>query len=144
MGTRADVYLGKDEHAEWLGSIAWDGYPEGLPKVITASRQEQGYRGAVAYFVQERDDGTHPDQGWPWPWNNSRTTDCAYTFSDDEVWCSRFGRPWARVHDYLRWTEEQSDDYSKQKQKVLFPDMSARKATTFGERSGLIILEARK
>ena len=26
MGTRADFYLGEGSAAEWLGSVAWDGY----------------------------------------------------------------------------------------------------------------------
>lgn len=30
MGTRADFYVGVGEQAEWLGSIAWDGNPEGI------------------------------------------------------------------------------------------------------------------
>lgn len=30
MGTRADFYVGRGESAEWLGSIAWDGYPSGI------------------------------------------------------------------------------------------------------------------
>jgi len=27
MGTRADFYVGRGETAEWVGSVAWDGYP---------------------------------------------------------------------------------------------------------------------
>ena len=30
MGTRADFYIGKGTDAEWLGSIAWNGYPDGI------------------------------------------------------------------------------------------------------------------
>lgn len=30
MGTRADFYVGKGPNAEWLGSTAMDGYPEGI------------------------------------------------------------------------------------------------------------------
>jgi len=26
MGTRADFYVGMGKDAEWLGSVAWDGY----------------------------------------------------------------------------------------------------------------------
>jgi hypothetical protein len=33
MGTRADFYVGRGETAEYLGSIAWDGYPDGLMRV---------------------------------------------------------------------------------------------------------------
>jgi hypothetical protein len=30
MGTRADFYIGRGTEAEWLGSVAWDGYPGGV------------------------------------------------------------------------------------------------------------------
>ena len=30
MGTRADLYIGRGTDAEWIGSVAWDGYPSGL------------------------------------------------------------------------------------------------------------------
>ena len=26
MGSRADFYIGEGTEAEWLGSVAWDGY----------------------------------------------------------------------------------------------------------------------
>jgi hypothetical protein len=29
MGTRADFYVGRGKDAEWLGSVAFDGYPSG-------------------------------------------------------------------------------------------------------------------
>ena len=34
MGTRADFYIGRGATAEWIGSIAWDGYPDGIPAPI--------------------------------------------------------------------------------------------------------------
>jgi hypothetical protein len=37
MGTRADFYIaieGETPHLEWLGSIAFDGYPEGIPPSV--------------------------------------------------------------------------------------------------------------
>jgi len=30
MGTRADFYVGIGPEAEWVGSIAYDGYPDGV------------------------------------------------------------------------------------------------------------------
>jgi hypothetical protein len=30
MGTRADFYVGRGPDAEWLGSVAMDGYPSGV------------------------------------------------------------------------------------------------------------------
>ncbi len=32
MGTRADFYTGRGQTAQWLGSIAWGGYPVGTER----------------------------------------------------------------------------------------------------------------
>jgi hypothetical protein len=42
MGTRADFYVGRGGQAEWLGSIAWDGYPSGIDKWVFSVSTEQG------------------------------------------------------------------------------------------------------
>lgn len=34
MGTRADFYVGTGANAEWLGSIAYDGHPDTIYKVL--------------------------------------------------------------------------------------------------------------
>lgn len=40
MGTRADFYVKRTDHLLWLGSIAWDGYPDGIDEsVIGAPRR---------------------------------------------------------------------------------------------------------
>ena len=142
MGTRADFYVGKGLKAEWLGSIAWDGYPEGIPTTIASSRTEKGYRDAVISFLDERDDATKPEQGWPWPWKTSHTTDCAYTFTDDEVWCTWFGRPWRTIHEVLQHIDDEDWNgvWSEESKTAEFPDMSDRQKVTMGARSGLIIL----
>lgn len=40
MGTRADFYVGRGPEAEYLGSIAWDGHPEGMPSELLRSSAE--------------------------------------------------------------------------------------------------------
>ncbi len=144
MGTRADFYVGKGKDAEWLGSIAWDGYREGISESILAATSEQFYRKAVADFLAERNDGTTPDMGWPWPWDDSGTTDCSYWFFDGKVWDAT-GRP----EIYTPCTEEAPDQdededayeaWREGKERVEFPDMSARKNVTFGRRSGLLVI----
>ena len=40
MGTRADFYVGKGKDSEWLGSIAWDWYPDGIPDNILDAESE--------------------------------------------------------------------------------------------------------
>ena len=94
MGTRADFYVGRGEQAEWLGSIGWDGYPSGIPDTVLNAHHEAAYRAAVAAFFATRDDVTLPEQGWPWPWNDSRITDYAYAFDEGGVYYSYFGHDW--------------------------------------------------
>ena len=92
MGTRADFYVGKGSDAEWIGSIAWDGYPEGIAPRIFTAKTEKTYRKRVeAFFENDRNDVTRPKDGWPWPWEDSCTTDYAYTFHKGKVYVSSFG-----------------------------------------------------
>lgn len=135
MGTRADFYVGRDTKAEWLGSIGWDGYPDGIPDALLEAKTEQEFRDAVA-VLSERKDWTAPEMGWPWPWDNSNTTDYAYAFDASKVHGSCFGGKWFDP------TIESSDDgdYTLTDGAPDFPDMSARKAMTMGPRSGLIVV----
>jgi hypothetical protein len=136
MGTRADFYVGKGKDAEWLGSIAWDGYRAGIDTAVLQATDEATFREAVSAFAGSRRDWTSPDDGWPWPWDDSGTSDCSYWFFDGEVWDDRNGHymPCAKAIP--------DDDYKNTSglEPIDFPDMSARKNVTFGKRSGLIIL----
>ena len=86
MGTRADFYVGKGKDAEWIGSIAMDGYRDGIAGYILKAKNETVYRKAVETFLKSRDDARFPDQGWPWPWDDSGTSDCSYWFFDGQCW----------------------------------------------------------
>lgn len=132
MGTRSDYYVGRGEQAEWLGSKAWDGYPSGVPDSLLQAKDEESYRQAVATHIAEGDDGTTPDQGWPWPWNDSRTTDYAYAFEGGQVWASPFGYGWFKADG----PEPEESDWPKSKE--VFPDMSERKDIAWDKRSGLL------
>lgn len=134
MGTRADFYVGRGTDAEWLGSIGWDGYPDGIAGEVLGAQTEDEYRAAIAAHISCRDDFTAPGSGWPWPWDDSSTTDYAYAFDDGKVFASCFGREWFQA------SEEQPDrDGGKT---AVFPDMSSRKAVTLGPRSGLMVFTA--
>jgi hypothetical protein len=135
MGTRADFYVGRGETAEWLGSIAWDGYPNGIDTDVLKATTEEDYRGAVTVFLGSRNDSTLPERGWPWPWEDSRTTDYAYAFDEKKVYASCFGYGWFDPQD-----EEADHTPEGQRDTAVFPDMSARKNTRFDKGSGLIIL----
>ncbi len=93
MGTRADFYISRGDDAVWIGSIAWDGYPDGIPKALLEATDREVYRRIVNEFLQDRDDATFPEDGWPWPWDDSQLTDFAYAFEKDAVYCSCFGNP---------------------------------------------------
>ena len=134
MGTRADFYIGRGETAEWLGSIAWDGYPDGDAAETFGAETENQFRDMVRNFSAKRSDWTSPDQGWPWPWKDSRTTDYAYAFDGGKVFASCFGREWQEASNY--------DNEINGPETAVFPDMTDRKNVTFGERSGVIVVGA--
>ncbi len=134
MGTRADFYVGRTEEAEWLGSIAWDGYPEGMPAYVAEAGSEEEFRAAVAGLLAEGDSNTTPEMGWPWPWENSGTTDFAYAFDGGDVWVSGYGSPWVTFSAYDPEGDETRGD------PVTFPDMTKVSQPTLGPRSGLLVL----
>lgn len=135
MGTRADFYIGRSKNAEWIGSIAFDGYPSGNPKPLLNITNEAEYRAKVADLLNDKDTcATKPEQGWPWPWDDSATSDYAYAFDDGRVWATR-GASW--------WPAEAGEPDEETGQRCEFPDMSARKNVSL-ERSGMIFLRARR
>jgi hypothetical protein len=133
MGTRCDFYIGKGKAAEWLGSVAWDGNP-GCFQDIIRTKSDQEFRCAVMKELKNRDDATLPDDGWPWPWDDSRTTDYAITIFDGKVLASCFG------HDFFDPLAPPEDDYTGRKTKK-FPDMKSKRQTVpvLWPRSGLIV-----
>lgn len=139
MGTRADFYVGRGQGAEWIGSIAWDGYPSGIDPQVLNCTGEAAYRHAVAAFLADRQDKTLPADGWPWPWETSSTTDYAYAFDvgfGGRVWGSCFGGTW---FDATKEQPDSDDDAPKAE----FPDMSkAKQREKFGAHSGVILIGA--
>lgn len=133
MGTRADFYMGRGKDAEWLGSIAWDGYPEGIDKKILLAEIESEFRNFVSTFLQ-REDGTLPEQGWPWPWEDSNTSDYAYAFDNGVVYGTCFGHGWWVAKDGE--PQDQEEDIPKITD---WPNMKDRQNVTLGKRSGLMV-----
>jgi hypothetical protein len=150
MGTRAGFYIGRGKEAEWLGSIAWDGYPGGLgtddcskgrkveSKELLSVTTESEWRSAVKAMLESRNDATFPKDGWPWPWEDSGTTDYAYAFDGGKVYYSGFGGEW---QDPLKvYTEEEQEAIDAIGKTAVFPSMKSIQKVTFGGRSGLIIV----
>jgi hypothetical protein len=144
MGTRADFYVGKGKDAEWIGSIAWDGYRGGIADTVLLCKTEVGFRAAVKAFFASRDDVTLPATGWPWPWDDSRISDCSYWFFDDRVWDAK-GTP--EVYMPCDEPEAESDEEYEAsligRERIEFPNMANRKNVTAGARSGIILLAGR-
>jgi len=137
--TRADFYVGKGANAEWLGSIAWDGYRDGIDKQILHCKSPEAFRHAVKSFFADRDDVTLPENGWPWPWESSHLTDCSYWFFDDQAWdehdkcyvpCSR-----SEPEDDEGWVT-----FLEGCEQIDFPNMTDIQNVTFGRGSGLIVI----
>ena len=138
MGTRADFYVGRGPQAEWLGSIAFDGYPDGTPEPVLSVASEKDWREAVYRLLAEDDSASAPGHGWPWPWDDSRTTDYAYAFDGGQVWASSFGHEWFRPDPEAENCGEPEDSPKS----AVFPDMSRFKNVAYDKRSGLIIVSA--
>lgn len=140
MGTRSDFYIGRGESAEWIGSIAWDGYPSGINQLILRAKTAKTFRKHVAAMAESRDDFTKPEQGWPWPWSDSKTSDYAYAFDGDQVYMSCFGSTWKSYTEYVANGKVDDEDFWGEAKEAVFPDMSNKQAVTYGKRSGLIVV----
>lgn len=133
MGTRADFYVGRGKSMQWIGSIAWDGYPSGNPEPLLKLKTESEYRAAVANLMSDDDAGpTKPEQGWPWPWTTSETTDYAYAFDAGCVWGSK-GAAW--------WKGTDEPDEEQASELIQWPEMSTKRIAIPGSnRSGLTVI----
>lgn len=160
MGTRADFYIGRGADAEWLGSIAWDGYPPGITphgeKTVRRYNEmvhvdeewpagahlfdatnEADFRARVERFFQYRKDVTRPAEGWPWPWEDSCTTDYAYAFDGGTVWASCFGHAW---FDPRVVQDGDNGDMPGEKCAV-FPQFSKERMAPVGsDKSGVMVI----
>ena len=134
MGVRADFYIGRGKNAKWLGSIAWAGcprkenYPAGIDESLFKPRPEAEWQDLVEDLLRGRKDATLPHMGWPWPWEDSHTSDYAYAIENGTVYATHFGEYW---YDPLSGKRDATA--------VTFPDMSAiQKVTHDPDRSGVI------
>jgi len=94
MGSKADFYVGRDTDAEWLGSIAWDGMPAGIPRALLVVTDEEAWRTGVGNLLDARGDTFLPKNGWPWTWDSSHGTKYTYSFDAGRVWACCYGSSW--------------------------------------------------
>ena len=147
MGTRADFYIGIGPAAEWLGSVTYDGHPEYNGKGPLAADSEEAFRLAVATLLDDpKILSTSPSEGWPWPWEDSRTTDYAYAWTADRgAVLSVFGRPWVTLSELSARGDAYYEDEVKLRDDEVV-DMRSRKMDRDGvlAKSGLIILAGQR
>jgi hypothetical protein len=138
MGTRADFYVGRGPEAEWLGSIAWDGYD--VPLALREAQTEADFRLQVDAFLKTRDDATWPAEGWPWPWDTSELTDCAYAFDTNAVFEEYAGYWFSALSDNNE-REVMLERGPADLVRCTWPDMAARKKVKLGgPGSGIILI----
>lgn len=123
MGTRADFYYeDTKKQLHWIGSIGWDGYARGVDFLYRSPKTIPEFKTRVAKFLSTREDATLPKQGWPWPWETSKTTDYAYIFRKGKVYVSNYGSNAIEVENAIMLEERANacrtasfavNDYSK-------------------------------
>lgn len=90
MATRAAFWLGDPSNLaqrEWLGCVAYDGYPNGAVtadlEAVTAPEQLRAW---VAEHLALCSDFAAPSRGWPFPWDDDiYLTDFTYAFFDGQL-----------------------------------------------------------
>ncbi|QWF81031.1 hypothetical protein [Amycolatopsis sp. CA-230715] len=93
MSSNTDFYLGRGEHADWIGSLRGESYPDNFLAVpplrlaLTATGEDT-FRAAVADTLVVWEDerlgqGYRPELGWPWPWYSSHNSSWIITFDSE-------------------------------------------------------------
>ncbi len=138
MGTRADFYVRQDNQMKWLGSKGNDSYPNGVEEKVLKATTAEEFEAETEAFLKAKDDATFPNEGWPWPWNDGRSTDYSYIFENGKVMASWFGYPLFDPLEEEKEDEEESE-IKQAKMDGYFPDMSQLKNVKFdGKGSGVI------
>lgn len=140
MGTRADFYIAKSDSPDgldWQGSIAWDGYPDGIADAVLHAKTADEFSAALTTFFADRDDVTIPADGWPWPWDDSATTDFGYVLIEGRgvFYCPFGGDVYAAASSGRTPVADVA---------ISYPDMSDRRNVAQGSnRSGVIVVGLR-
>jgi hypothetical protein len=116
MGTRAQFFIGdpRDTEArEWLGTIAWDGYPDGDCGALAKASSEVGFRALVEHLKANRDDFCDRAQhGFPFPWRDDLfLTDFTYALFDGAVQMTCYHRGFVPLAEYVNGTDEFKEAY---------------------------------
>jgi hypothetical protein len=145
MGTRADFFIGVGPAAKWVGSVSYNGWPDddGAGAEPMAATSEAEFRAAVERVLSTwHPPVTRPEEGWPWPWEDFRTTDWAYAWDRARgPVTSQYGHDWMTA----RQLKELPRDLSYRGQRELrddeVPDMTKGKKADVLAKSGLMLLK---
>jgi hypothetical protein len=118
MGTRAQFFVGDPrniEAREWLGAVAWDGYPDGdIGEALKNVIVEKHFREAIAIIAKEREDFCDPSKNdFPFPWHDDLfLTDYTYAFFDGKVQFTYYHRGFIALNEY-RENAEIAEKYAE-------------------------------
>ncbi|MBN6034142.1 hypothetical protein [Amycolatopsis sp. 195334CR] len=123
MSSYTDFYLGRGEHAEWIGSLRGECYPENFlavpPVRLALTATEEGtFRAAIADALIVWEDeclghGYRPELGWPWPWYSSHASSWIITFDPEDAAVFATvggGVRWHRLDPRNPWFPDSEDD----------------------------------
>jgi len=150
MGTRAAFWIGDPrdkKNRQWLGCVAWDGYPEGLPELtekIPATEKE--FKEVVKEIKKEREDFADPKKGgWPFPWaDDIFLTDYTYAFFHDKVYVTVYHRGFVPLEEFLGWSDAKKRKYRKMRDDPTLENVSIDGQWDRRQPDSIIILQARK
>lgn len=117
MGTCAQFFIGDPrnvEAREWLGAVAWDGYPEGdIGEALNGADTEDSFREAILKIASQRDDFCDPAvRSFPFPWKDDLfLTDCTYALFDGQVQYASFHRGFVPLSARLSEDEMDEEDW---------------------------------
>ena len=117
MGTRAQFFIGDPQDVsgrEWLGCVAWDGYPSGdVGDLLKDVVSEGQFREAIDMLAEKRDDFCDPSKhSFPFPWRDDLfLTDVTYAWFGRSVQVTWFHRGFIPLAAYLAGSDEEREAY---------------------------------
>ena len=146
MGTRAAFWIGNPQDLdkrEWLGCVAFDGYPEGLPGIEDV-KTEKEFRAFIARKRAESTCFAKPEGGWPYPWDDDIfLTDYTYAFFDGKLQVTVFHSGFQTLEDYQRDTQGDHDDDRAEPTDKLPSNVPAPKTYDRRQPDSIIIVSAK-
>lgn len=106
MGTRAQFFIGNPqqlESREWLGCVAYDGYPDGdCGEMLSSVTSPETFRDAVEKIKAKRADFTDPSKhSFPFPWEDDLfLTDFTYAWFDGAVQATCYHHGWRPLNAF--------------------------------------------